>query len=270
MAEVPVNFMELELRSILPGRLRARVDSSGSFHDRAPELSRLGSRSRPWRDPTLGHPAARGCKACAEIGVPCSLVAGDTYPCNYCCDGEEYCDLIIEPHEKRPCEICSRRRVTCSFRAGENDRRSCLQCEAKGFRCIAGPLHGLTRTGPSLDSHIPRAHLLRHKKRSSEYGYQANVRLRTTSSNHRKTQTSNIVSGVKNVYNRFDTREDAVKMNLDPSIHRRAASMVGFDANRSSRKGMVKLIRTRYAHPIVFFHKPPKDRSLPYHVRHAP
>lgn len=101
-------------------------------------------------EPTLGHPAARGCKPCFGLKQRCPLLdEGSQYPCDtYKEDGVE-CELVIEPAVKRSCENCNRARTICSYRMeGTDHRKACQSCQNKGFRCIAGPASGSTRTGP--------------------------------------------------------------------------------------------------------------------------
>ena len=100
---------------------------------------------------TLGHPAARGCKACFEFGFPCSLVEGQTYPCFACVEDGMECELVLEPPVKKSCNSCSKKRIVCPFASDGTIRGACEPCEQAGMQCMAGPKGGLTRTGPSLD-----------------------------------------------------------------------------------------------------------------------
>ena len=104
-------------------------------------------------DLTLGHPAARGCKACFELGQPCPLVEeGSRYPCTLCSEDGLDCELIMEPLEKGRCTSCIGRRIVCPFAIDVTQRGPCQPCQDAGKKCIAGPKNGRTRTGPSLDS----------------------------------------------------------------------------------------------------------------------
>lgn len=101
---------------------------------------------------SLGHPAARGCKACLEIGISCTLLQeGSSYPCDTCVQDAIECELVIQPSQKRPCESCRRRRIVCSYREEGDHTLPCSQCTASSLKCVAGPRTGRTRTGPSLD-----------------------------------------------------------------------------------------------------------------------
>ncbi|MCJ1338642.1 hypothetical protein MMC09_003931 [Bachmanniomyces sp. S44760] len=104
-------------------------------------------------DITLGHPAARGCKACLETGLSCPLLQeGVMYPCNHCEEDDVECELILQPVKKRCCENCRRRRTACSYREDESYHdKPCRQCALSRLKCIAGPQSGRTRTGPCLD-----------------------------------------------------------------------------------------------------------------------
>lgn len=104
---------------------------------------------------TLGHPAARGCKGCLQLGIHCTLLKeGYTYPCVDCVEDDIECELVLPPLKKRPCENCRRRKIVCSYREGGDHRLPCQQCTDSTLKCIAGPLSGRTRTGPCLDQDI--------------------------------------------------------------------------------------------------------------------
>lgn len=124
----------------------------------SPDLTNLDdSESCSIADLTVGHPAARGCKACFALRHRCPLLnEGVKYPCNLCTEDDIDCELIIQPERKRVCEHCSRKRIVCSYREDGSDHKSpCRNCNNKGINCIAGPASGRTRTGPSLDSPYP-------------------------------------------------------------------------------------------------------------------
>ena len=100
-----------------------------------------------------GHPAARGCWTCYELGMLdntmitaqtkincCSLLHDETeWPCQTChADGEE-CELITPPKVKRTCEGCKKRKSNCSYARTSCHIGPCLECKQAGHRCIAGP-----------------------------------------------------------------------------------------------------------------------------------
>ena len=135
------NFTELDSASIQPARLRDRKAIGKS--DR---LQEIGDAAH-----LRGHPLARGCIACFETNMPCSLLQDQArWPCELCTEEGEECELITEPKEKRPCQRCRKRRIICSFRNHSSARGPCLQCSSKGFSCVAGPKDGRARHGPSL------------------------------------------------------------------------------------------------------------------------
>ena len=102
---------------------------------------------------TLGHPAARGCKACLSLALPCTLIQeGATYPCEDCVQDGYDCELIISPPKKRSCQQCRRRRFSCSYlEEGFNHDKPCTACTSSNVKCIAGPASGRTRVGPAYD-----------------------------------------------------------------------------------------------------------------------
>ena len=102
---------------------------------------------------TLGHPAARGCKACFQLGCPCPLLdEGSRYPCALCIEDEIECELIIEPQVKARCNSCSSKKIVCPFGSDGGQRGPCKPCQDASVPCIAGPKSGRTRMGPSLDA----------------------------------------------------------------------------------------------------------------------
>ena len=107
-------------------------------------------------DLTNGHPAARGCKACFELGLMCDLLhEGSSYPCNLCLLGNEECELIFQPLRKAACLACKKSRKKCSYsHEGSDHSQDCIDCFLSGKKCLAGPLNGRMRTGPSLDYHF--------------------------------------------------------------------------------------------------------------------
>ncbi|KAI4213971.1 MAG: hypothetical protein LQ351_003375 [Letrouitia transgressa] len=105
---------------------------------------------------TLGHPAARGCKACLNLSLPCTLIQeGGTYPCEDCILVGYECELILPPAKKRSCQYCRRRRFSCSYLDQNYDHtQPCTVCAATGVDCVAGPATGRTRTGPAYDQYL--------------------------------------------------------------------------------------------------------------------
>lgn len=118
-------------------------------------------------DITLGYPAYRGCKGCFEWGFRCPLLdEGSRYPCAECAADNAECELIVDPAVKRTCEGCRSRRQQCSYREkGSDHTEPCQQCANASRKCVAGPVSGRTRTGPSLDQAAPRPAPRPRKKR---------------------------------------------------------------------------------------------------------
>ena len=104
---------------------------------------------------TLGHPAARGCKGCFAKREDCPLLLeGSRYPCDTCLEDDIDCELIAQPLRKRGCLACGKKRFVCSYREeGSDHTQPCNECSKTGLKCVAGPLSGRTRTGPSLNQH---------------------------------------------------------------------------------------------------------------------
>jgi hypothetical protein len=107
-----------------------------------------------------GHPLARGCKGCRELGDRCSLLEpGATYPCEACLEISHDCQLNVEPAHKQACEHCKQKRKHCSYDENEDDHeKPCIGCAKAGFKCFAGAAQepGRTRlTEDGLPSTLP-------------------------------------------------------------------------------------------------------------------
>ncbi|KAJ5616608.1 hypothetical protein N7537_001722 [Penicillium hordei] len=86
----------------------------------------------------------RGCDACKELGLECSLASDPdpfAYPCITCEVDGVFCVVSPPPKWKRSCESCKgRRKELCSYRHADYDHsQPCLQCLDHGFECVAGP-----------------------------------------------------------------------------------------------------------------------------------
>lgn len=87
-----------------------------------------------------GHPEARGCWGCQDLGQRCSLLDGtEHWPCELCQADEHDCELVIPPARKAACEGCKRRKMACSYSDGSDNTLPCLECQETGHTCIAGP-----------------------------------------------------------------------------------------------------------------------------------
>jgi len=89
----------------------------------------------------LGHPSARGCRGCHELGLECSLIEESmSYPCDNCLEDDCDCILITPPKNKDACEECKCKKLPCSYRENRGvGLRSCESCEDAGHLCITGP-----------------------------------------------------------------------------------------------------------------------------------
>ena len=263
------NFTEILLNSIQPQRLRQRHRngvSSGFLQEQELNLPNLA-------DVTLGHPAARGCKNCFDINIPCSLlVEGEKYPCRECKQDDMDCELILQPLKKRPCENCRRQKIVCSYRTTEDHSQPCQDCFRLGHKCVAGPLTGRTRTGPSLDcdfkQFIPTperpykscAACRKMKKRCS---------LESDPGYHNCTQCE--IQGLKCTF------EAVLKSDRKTSIKQQAENTgilqdlsapaeIGTPQDIPAHAGLNTIsIKTRLAHPIYFNYDPPADGTQPCH-----
>jgi len=257
-AELP-NFTELHLDSIQPQRLRQRNRSrvnSNLLQEEETELSSLA-------DVTLGYPAARGCKNCFEINLPCSLLTeGEKYPCRDCKQDDVDCELIVQPLKKRACESCRRRKIVCSYRTTEDHSQPCRDCLLSGCMCVAGPLTGRTRTGPCLDSGTKRfiptperpykscTACRKVKKRCSlesndGYGY------------HSCTRCEGL--GQTCTFKPIHQRDRKTLPERQPKDVETPQDIYIPTA------GLTMTIKTGFAHPISFSHDPPADGSAPCH-----
>ncbi|KAH9821395.1 finger domain protein [Teratosphaeria destructans] len=96
-------------------------------------------------DDLTGHPVARGCWGCLELGLEfaetCSLIHDEyEYPCRNCKAEDEYCTPILPPKYKQQCEGCKQRRKQCSYTYTTDHTGPCEECAAEGYQCAAGPL----------------------------------------------------------------------------------------------------------------------------------
>ncbi|MCJ1297426.1 hypothetical protein MMC08_000212, partial [Hypocenomyce scalaris] len=210
---------------------------------------------------TLGHPAARGCKGCLELRIPCTLLKeGYTYPCEDCVEDGMECELILPPLKKRPCENCRRRKIVCSYREGGDHSRPCQQCIDSNLKCIAGPLSGRTRTGPSLDQDssaksrfIPtpqRPFVTCTQCRQAERWCSLKIKDQEAPCKHCKS------AGIDCTFERLPEKSKktgrASKRRAELP-QQRSGSVVRTEAFAT------KTIKTRYAHPITFNFLPAED-----------
>lgn len=119
-------------------RLRRKFDITTSSDGRNPRKALHNLR---------GHPTARGCWECYELGLRCPLLDDEhAWPCFTCVADDHNCELITPPVSKRACERCRRRRTTCSYTYTNDHSGDCHQCLNDSFHCIAGPHKDHIRT----------------------------------------------------------------------------------------------------------------------------
>ncbi|KAL9117240.1 MAG: hypothetical protein Q9187_006226 [Circinaria calcarea] len=264
------NFTELNLDSVQPQRLRARqqnqctITSSTSQSDFCcdhPAITEL----------TLGHPAARGCKGCFEVGAPCTLLQeGFSYPCFACQEDDLECELILPPAKKRPCESCRRRRIVCSYRSDDDHSSPCKQCVNDRMKCVAGPLSGRTRTGPSLDGgHATAAKFIPGAER--RYGSCTECRkvkkwcslASKLSSTDNSTCNRCVGLTQKCTFEAVDTRQKRAVDIQNKTTPQPASKPDPLEINGAT--GTTSTITTRLVHPITFNHLVSDDGSSPCH-----
>ena len=129
-------------------------DLSTSYYFRDRNLPASKDEDLAVEDVSLGHPEARGCKACFMLGHECPLLSEGMYPCECCVEDGIECELILEPPVKARCNSCIKRRIVCQFIASPETPGPCKSCLGSSLRCVAGPKGGRTRTGPCLDKFV--------------------------------------------------------------------------------------------------------------------
>ena len=91
-------------------------------------------------DDLTGYPAARGCRACLDLGIHCPLLDDEhAWPCHTCNEDDTECELVTVPDRKRACEGCKRRKTVCSYTYTLDHSGPCQGCAERGHHCVAGP-----------------------------------------------------------------------------------------------------------------------------------
>ena len=232
-------------------RKRTRCGLPISAHFNGCELPDLA-------DITLGHPAARGCKGCFAKGEDCPLLEeGSRYPCTFCQEDEIDCDLITEPLMKRACEPCGRRRAVCSYRElGSDHTKPCTPCLTVGVKCVAGPLSGRTRVGPSIDQARPG-----RKKGCSQC---SRVRKWCSLKNKNPTLPCNLCRKIGQECSFEPVRHRFAISKTKPK--RKAAASRKSQAAMGSKGKHFTTITTKLAHPIRFNYMSVDDQDpMPCH-----
>lgn len=217
---------------------------------------------------TLGHPAARGCKGCLELGILCTLLKeGYTYPCVDCVEDGIECELVLPPSKKRPCESCRRRKIVCSYREGGNHSVPCQQCTDSTLKCIAGPLSGRTRTGPSLDQDFSaKQRFVPTAQRLFITCTQCRQAKRWCSLKNKDQEAPCKHCKSTDIDCTFERLPDKPKKRRKVSAKRAERLKQIQDPVISAGAPQTKTIKTRYAHPIAFNYvhvEDNEDESVP-------
>ena len=237
-------------------RERSRRGPSDSAHATGDNDLRL-------EDITLGYPAYRGCKACFEWGFRCPLLdEGSRYPCAECAVDNAECELIVEPAVKRTCEACRTRRQQCSYRDKGGDHAiSCQQCANTSRKCVAGPLSGRTRTGPSLDQGYSQRQRLQPRIPKAKCTQCLQGKKRCSYKNHEE-QAEHIHDGSEGAIYTVGPRDlQAITSDKEKGTecgtrsHKRSEPM-GAASSRS------QTITTKLAHPIQFNYAYDDDEEI--------
>ncbi|KAI9717005.1 MAG: hypothetical protein M1812_004940 [Candelaria pacifica] len=224
--------------------------------------------SEATKELTLGHPEARGCKACLELRQVCPLVSEDrTYPCYFCVEDGCECELIIEPRRKRACEGCRQRRCRCSYRDGGDHALPCEQCQKLGRKCVAGPETDRVSYGrflndkPALNvptdrSFVACAPCRRAKKWCPLKDKNKSPPCKTCAINGIHCTFERLGKCIR-VVDSVTAKQTADVANVTKVIRK--------DQNGVTRTGETRTIKTKFAHPITFNYDPPEDGSSPCH-----
>lgn len=148
LRNIPDNWPEGTDNTFEDESLSSSVAADGPYR-----LRRRGAEdSKPEEVIELGHPEARGCKACLTLKDTCSLLTNPyQYPCGLCYEDDCDCELLIQPQRKQACISCLSRKLKCSYADTEDNVGACRQCTLSKRQCLAGPapVPGRTR----IDEH---------------------------------------------------------------------------------------------------------------------
>ncbi len=217
---------------------------------------------------TLGHPEARGCKACLDLRQVCPLVSEDrTYPCYFCAEDGCECELIIEPTRKRACEGCRQRRCRCSYRDGGDHALPCENCQKLGRKCVAGPENDRI----SYDRYLADKSVLDGSKGRSFVACAPCRRAKKWCSLKDKTKSppckTCAANGLDCTFERLRKITRLVKQDLEPdSVNTtNGTTVIRQNQDGIAQTAQTRTIKTKFAHPITFNYDPPEDGSLPCH-----
>jgi hypothetical protein len=216
-----------------------------------------------------GHPEARGCLACFDLRIPCSLLEDErAWPCQCCKQEGEFCMLLTPPVQKRACEDCKRLKKTCSFTYTRNHFDKCQDCVVAGRRCVAGPVQDFIQTrirypAPGEDPVLPSNKKLGKagvpddcrecREAERPCNYMGNVPARACE--------GCVARYLPCTKPNAPTTEPTPEPKLTPPVNNViASSIVETQPSKlksalkatSHKKTAVKQIRTKFFHPVVF------------------
>lgn len=281
-------------------RLRKRKAATAFNYNDEYDAERARASSDLPNDLT-GHPVARGCWGCVALGNhKCSLISDErTWPCVTCLEDDNDCELITKPIRKRACERCKRRRSACSYNYTLNHGQACQQCMDDGHRCVAGPAKDTIRQRIRYDRDydidpIPRPKTSKVRKDGACKECDEADILCSTPENETADQACSacLTTGKPCTFSRMvpqqskkaDThavaREQKVQDDDDhgkkagptakaADVDRKAMAKAALLSSPTKApppsRGSIKIIRTKFCHPIVFNYEDETNGSKPCH-----
>ncbi len=203
-------------------------------------------------DITNSDPAAKGCKACFTLGLPCSLLQeGSGYPCDICAADSEECELIVEPLLKQACQNCKRRKIACSYRDEVDHRGPCKSCVKSSIRCVAGPLRRRRRARPPVNKGSSQL----STPLSQQHCQITSSRKRRHKDLEGSVSPPRIVSPYKGRRLAGEAMHVEAEEDYELEISRE-------DIPKNAPHAVIRIIRTRLAHPVNFNYEPKTDEEL--------
>ena len=256
---------------------RKRQEKRDSFRRRSPDYMPQTPIADPSNelDDLTGHPAARGCTSCRIQDLECSLISGDTYPCEQCSD--QGCELIITPTEKGHCEQCVNDGIECSLEK-EPTKSTCDSCVERECICKARPPIGYRATRIRMDEIIysedrPFIHCTicrREKKRCSLKEKTDKPPCKSCKKNYlgctfyespkvekktakRKNPTEGDAPEVRQPGHDYFTAEDLEDLNMGDVQRQTHSSTPEIEMeDNDGHKGTLTKVKTCFPQPIVF------------------
>lgn len=189
----------------------------------------------------IGHPAARGCRECYDLGLDCPLIQDvQDYPCATCREDKTRCNLITPKERKGTCERCKKQKSQCSYnRDGGIYANACDNCARLRRLCIPGPAN--SRSFGSLS---------RSKKEKTSQGAES------AAASHDQRSTKKQKSCQK--LGLAETSHGPKGSEQTSPCHRKPSIM------HINRKAVKRIIFTSYCHPIKFNWIPPSPHRDPF------